>query len=152
MEERVGRIVEELPALRRSLRSALGIGTGSCGGSGVAGGSWRGRVVVPRPAVAEEVDCEHALIVTEPRYSLRERYQIVVPLLDPDLFEPHKLDVPLSVGTVGPRIAAVNMVQSVFHHRDIRRATEVAVDELALRRIDVALLKLFDMTAPPPSG
>ncbi len=87
-----GRLIDEMPEVRRALARALGIGTGTAR-SGVASGSLRGRVIELSVALAEECGARFAVILSEPGYSLRRRYQIVALVLDPAEYETETDDV-----------------------------------------------------------
>ena len=76
-----GRIIDEMPDIRRELHRALGLGTGTSA-TGPAAGSFRGHVAELSRALAAEMDTRFAVIVTDPGYSLARRYQLILPLLN----------------------------------------------------------------------
>jgi hypothetical protein len=153
MDRCVGRIIDELPAIRSELHVALGLKTGSSSGVGVAAGSWRGRIITLDRGLAAEMDCERCLIVTEPSYSLRQRYQLVIPVLDSNHFEEEPLDTIVEgypwIGEVLPgadrALLATSAIQTAFHPSEITAWTGVVVDELVMAEVDLALLSLFGL-------
>jgi hypothetical protein len=148
-----GRIIDEMAAIRAKLHEALGIRTGTSAGQGPATGSWRGRVVRFSDEFADELGCNHGVVVTEPAYSNAQRYQTVVPLLDPEEFEPNENDLIVTdqpwVTKLDPRLQgawlAVNMVQTVFHPIEISRWSGATLDEGTMAELDIYLLNLFGL-------
>jgi hypothetical protein len=148
-----GRIIDEMAEIRSKLPLALGIGAGSSEGSGAASGSWRGRVVQFSDAFARELECSHGLVVTDPAYSNAQRYQTVVPILDPEEFETSGSDLVvagqpwIALVDIGLEAVwlAVDMVQSVFHPTDIARWTGATADEGTIAEVDTCLLHLFGL-------
>lgn len=148
MQRLVGRLVDEMPALRLQLRKALGIGV-----QDARPGSWRRRIVRFSEALRREMDYSYGLIVTEPAYSSKRRYQLVVPLLDLRDFEQSGRDVVVDgepwlapvMGHSAPVAFAVEMVQAVFHPTDLEDATLARVDAETAARIDARLVELFDL-------
>jgi hypothetical protein len=145
-----GQLIDEMPQLRRLLRHALGIGTGT---GSADGGGWRGRFVRLSRSRSESIGYEHAIVVTEPRYSERQRYQIVVPVDDLRAFEPQLGDVTVTTGEWFRAIAsdvpgvlvAIPDVQSVFHLHDIDDWAGTVVDGATMAKVEAALLELFDL-------
>jgi hypothetical protein len=152
MIQRTGRIIDQLPAIQDRLRRALGIGTGTRD-SGPAVGSLRGSVVEFASHVVEELDATHGLLLSEPRYSLQRRFQLYLPLLDPDEYETDPFDVILTSGDwtspvsqLPPQtLAALRLVQTVFHPRHIVRILPVTATGGAMEEIDRKLIALFDL-------
>jgi hypothetical protein len=148
-----GRIIDEMGTIRGRLHDALGIRTGTSTGRGAAAGSWRGRVVRFADAFARELGCSYGVIVTEPAYSNAQRYQAIVPVLDPEEFEPDHHDLVVTeqpwIGMADPRLngvwLAADMVQSVFHPLEIRAWTDATVDEATMAELDTYLLHLFGL-------
>jgi hypothetical protein len=146
-----GRLVKELPDLRRGLRAALGLGTGTREGAGFANGSWRGAVVALSRAIREDLGFDLGVVVTEPGYSNEERYQLIVPLDSPKnatRSTSHRVvtDAPwvLRLGhATGGLLLAVDDVQAVFHPTDIESDTGVVVDDATMQQIEAALARLF---------
>jgi hypothetical protein len=145
-----GRLIDEMPELRRRLQHAPGLGTGIAGQPGTEG-SWRGRVIEFARNRREKIGFERGVVLTEHLYSARKRYQIVVPIDDLHGFEAEPEDVeipgadwfrhfdPSSPGV----LVAIADVQSVFHPADIARWAGVVVDEPTVARMETALARLF---------
>lgn len=150
MRRRVGRLTDERAELRASLRKALGIGAGTAATAAV---TCRGRVVRLAQSVRREIECSHALIVTEPFYSSQRRYQVVVPLLDTSEFESTDTDVvvegkdwlSLVSGDSAPVAFAVDLIQTVFHPTEIEGETVAVVDGNTVAQVEQRLLQLFDL-------
>lgn len=149
MQRFAGRIIDELPSLRAALRRALGIRAHAA----IANPGWRGCVVRLAADVAKEMDCDHGVIVTEPRYARRERYQLVIPILDLRHFERAEGDVvaegepwiPLLVGTDAPVAIAVEMIQSVFHPTDVEHEIVAVLDPRTLAQVEDRLRGRFGL-------
>ncbi|HEX2201921.1 MAG TPA: hypothetical protein VHG91_01420 [Longimicrobium sp.] len=149
---KTGRIVDEMREIRRALHRALGIGTRTRRG-GPAAGSLRGCLVELAPPVADEIGTRAALLVTEPGYSLQRRYQLVLPLLDPDEYEPSPGDVLVEekpwISAVEEDmrrvLVAVPMIQAAFHPTDLARVVPAVVDDATIAAVDRALLALFGL-------
>jgi hypothetical protein len=144
-----GRLIEEMAELRLKLQEALGLGTGTTLGQGGAAGSWRGRVIRLTAEYAARTGFELGLIVTEPQYSNRQRYQIIIPLV---------LDVEPELGDVVVRdkewlsniedglafaVLAVPFVHSVFHPTRVMGYIGTEVDEATMAEVDDGLRALF---------
>jgi hypothetical protein len=147
-----GRITDEMPLLWMALRQALGM-AGAGTRAPLAAPNWRGRVIRLTSGVSASIGCEHGIVVTEPAYSSRERYQIIVPVVDSGEFEPEPGDVEITEGdwlrAVAPSarglVAAVPDAQSVFHPLEIDGWTGATGDDGTMRRIDEALVRLFGL-------
>jgi len=151
MVRMTGRVIDQMPHIRRVLHHALGLGTGTAD-SGRAFGSFRGRVAVLSDSLAREMDCRFAVIITEPGYSLAERYQLILPILSDEEYESEDGDVlvghadwldqvRLGAGAILP----TRLIQSAFHPSDLARVLPVCVDEATIGRIDRALIELFGL-------
>jgi hypothetical protein len=148
-----GRLVDEMPHLRLLLREALGVGTGTTSGDRADGSNWRGRVVQLSSSRRESIGYAYAIVVTEPRYSQRQRYQIVVPVDDLREFEPVLGDVKVTQGdwfsAIAPGLTgvliAVPDVQSIFHPREIEDWTGAVVDDTTMTEVEAALIGMFDL-------
>jgi hypothetical protein len=148
----VGIVVDEMQQIREKLRIALGLGTGTVAGTLLAAGSLRGRVVQFSASVLQETEAAYGLIVTEPRYSLQQRYQHVIPILDAGEYEPAAGDVVVTdtlwlreMGKFDSAILAVPMVFSVFHPVEVSRPLSVVVDDPTIAAVDEALIQLFGL-------
>lgn len=148
-----GRIIDEMAAIRARLHDALGLRTGTSDGQGPAAGSWRGRVVRLSDAFADELGCSHGVVMTEPAYSNAQRYQTIVPLLDPEEFEPNENDLIVTdrpwITKIDPSLQgawlAVNMIQTVFHPLEISHWSGATLDEGTMAELDAYLLNLFGL-------
>jgi len=148
-----GRLIDEMPQLRLLFGEALGVGTGTAAGAGADRSSWRGRVVRLSGSRRESIGYEYAIVVTEPRYSGRQRYQVIVPIDDLGEFEPGPGDIAVTRGDWFHMIAselhgvlvAVPDIQSVFHPREIEEWTGAVVDSATMAEIEQALVELFEL-------
>ncbi|HEV7589455.1 MAG TPA: hypothetical protein VGO40_15170 [Longimicrobium sp.] len=147
-----GRLIDEMPRVRVSLRRALGLGTGVTGEPNVPGSVRRGRFVELSADLAEDWDARYGLVVTAPGYSRSGFQQTIVPLLDEDC-ETRELDVFIADGRwlvgLGPgyhsAILAVPMVSTVYQPEHIRRYLDpVALPGLMLE-IEAALIQHFGL-------
>lgn len=104
-------------------------------------------------AFAGEIGCSYGVVVTEPVYSNTQRYQTIVPVLDPAEFEPDDADLVVPDLPWTSRIhphsrgawLAVEMLQTVFHPAEIRRSTGASLDEGTMAELDAYLLNLFGL-------
>lgn len=150
-----GRVIDEMPPIRMALRKALGLGTGTSVGNGPAAGSWRGRLAVMHEPLAEELGTHFGVILTEPAYSIAERYQIVVPILSGEDFEIGEYDVPVGSETtkwlvqVGGKYAAsflwVDAVFSIFQAREMSSYTKLCLDEETLRNLEQSMERFLQL-------
>ncbi len=147
----VGRVIQEMPAILQQASVALGIGTGTCD-SGSAAGSLRGRLVQFDPVLTRTIDTSFGVIVSEPRYSLQQRYQNVVPILDEARFNANPGDVIVErrdwlthLGGMSKAIFAVGDVFAVWHPSRISRPLPGVIDEAAMNAIDDALRAHFGL-------
>lgn len=145
----IGRVIDEMPPIRSSLRKALGLGTGTYTSGGAASGSYRGRFLVLSQELSEEIGASLAVILTEPTYSNAERFQIVVPVLAEQDYETGELDAPIQ-DTTGRWLSEVDAkyrnsffwteaVFSLFHHREVRACSTLSLDEGTLRELERCL-------------
>jgi hypothetical protein len=150
MQRMVGRIIDEMPAIKNELRRALGLGTGTRS-TGAASGSLRGCVVELGDALAVESGVRFGVIVTEAGYSFARRYQLIVPILDATEYDAQPTDVVVT-GTpwtaelrprMGEVILAAGLIQTAFHPLDIARVSPVVVDEATIAQIDRTLVQVF---------
>lgn len=157
MLRRVGRLSDEMEELRAALLRALGIGGGAKVDGATPEAGWRGTIVRFVEPLRQELDCSHGLIVTEPAYSSRQRYQLVVPVLDLEEFESAGLDVVVEekewlaslFGDFRPVAFAVEMIQAIFHPVEVEREAAV-VDDETVSRIEARLLELFELEDTVP--
>jgi hypothetical protein len=152
MQRMAGRIIDEMPAIRSELRRALGLGTGTRI-AGAASGSLRGCVVELGDALAGESGFRFGMLVTEGRYSLARRYQLLIPLLDGTEYDSQADDVVVIgtawTGEIRPGldvgILAVRLIQTAFHPLEIARVLPIVVDDATIGEIDRALLRVFGL-------
>lgn len=150
-----GRLVAELPALRRELRFALGLGTGVRTELDLPKGNRRGSIVVLEDDYSEAIGFHAAVIVTEAGYSRHRRQQMVVPLLPDSEFESGKLDVVVGradeLTHISPEsqtmVAATSLVTTIFEPEWIARYTNAVVDPETMHAIDEALAVHFGLPA-----
>lgn len=146
-----GRLIDEMPELRRCLQEALGFGTGTSSGRGSAAGSWRGRIVELTTTVSEQIGFALGVIISEPAYSMRKRYQVIIPVGDLRTLTPAAGDLVVTTGdwfrgifTEPTEILfAVADVQSVFHPVEVAGWTVGVVDGDTVERIETELARLF---------
>lgn len=146
-----GRLVAEMPELRQALGIALGLGHAATATSNAQG--WRGRVVRFAPRRSAAIDYEFGIVVTEPAYSRRERYQLVIPVDDLDEFEAEPGDLvieepawlPVQMTNWRGVLIAVPDLQAVFHPLDIDSWTGAVVDHATVEDIERGLMRLFGL-------
>jgi hypothetical protein len=152
---RSGFLGRSLVDLRKALRFALGIGTGSCLMHHAPKGSCRGRIVVLSAALAQEIDAALAIVLTEPRYSTQRNYQIILPVFtayaesvaDHELLIFGREWLEVLPDPADPVLLAIPATHSVWQDDDIVRETEYVVDEETLAEIDRRLCEYFSL--PP---
>lgn len=146
--------------LRAAVRTALGIGQGSCLNPASPVGSRRGRIVVLSPPVARQLRSPVAVILTEPVYSRERRYQLIVPVLSGIRRHANEYDVPIACADwksllnqpveMESAFVPAAVVLSIWHGQSIARETEYVVDDETLREIDRRLCDYFSLTPPNP--
>jgi hypothetical protein len=145
----VGHIIHEMPRLQRALLASLGVGSGTWA-AGTASGSLRGRLVELDATLADH-GARYALIVTEPRYSLRLRHQTVVPVLDGTKVEATPNDVVAEDGAwlkplrMKQAILAVPDIFSLWHRTRISRPLDAGVGEATMNAVDEAIRRHFGL-------
>ncbi len=147
-----GFLGKSLDELRAALRTALGIGQGSCLDSRAPAGSRRGRIVELSAALAQEIRAEHAVVLTEPRYSRQEHYHIILPFYPRigGVAGDHKIFVPagkwpMAIASEAGVVLPIPATHSVWYADDIVRETEYVLDDDTLARIDRALCRYFSL-------
>jgi hypothetical protein len=150
-----GSVGKSLGELRAALRTALGIGRGSCLSAGAAAGSRRGRIVRLEERLAHTMRTPFAVLLTETGYSRARRYHLILPLVQDDGSTP-VADVLRLVsrewmsvfpGSTASALLPIPVVHSVWYGYDIVEETEYVVDEESLREIDARLCEFFSL--PP---
>ena len=134
---RVGHEAQGLGTLRRLFPAALGVGTGTCVLRGApAYGSWRGRIVRLHPRSATAFRSDAAVILTEPKYSLRRAFQLLLPILPGDgatvsgpvLTIKEREWVRALGAEVTTALLPLPALHSVIHGESITGATEHVID------------------------
>jgi hypothetical protein len=148
-----GTLGASLPALRRALRTALGIGQGSCLSSGAPRGSRRGRIVELKADLAMHVRTRFGVLLTELGYSRMKNYHLVLPVFP--RMAPAADEQVLSIASPSwlaafPQPAKVvlfpvRVTQSVWYSDDIARETNYVIDNQTLREIDRRLCDYFSL-------
>lgn len=148
-----GSLGRSLGELRAALRTALGIGTGSCLAQGTPAGSRRGRIVRLERELARSMRTAFAVLLTQPHYSTAEHYHLILPLVR---------DTGAATGPNVLRLAGrawmsvfpartdsvllpIPLVHSVWYARDIDQETDQVVDETSLSEIDARLTDFFSL-------
>jgi len=150
MREKVGTVVAAMPAVRKQLRRAIGLGNSSSGG---VTGSLRGFIAELASDVAEECGARWAVIVTEPAYSRVRRYQLVLPLLNASEYEEEAADVRVAgkgwirhlSGEWGVFLLSPKYIQTAFHERELDRVLPLVIDHDTVERIEHALTRFLDL-------
>jgi hypothetical protein len=153
----LGRSLDEL---RDALRSALGIGSGSCLHPSAPANSIRGRVVVLAEHLARDLHTALAVVLTEPGYSVARNYQIILPIFTTFGRETSSHDVLVSArewldvfsARVDRALLPIPATHSVWHEDDIARETEHVVDDETLREIDRRLCDYFSLPLDGAEG
>jgi hypothetical protein len=148
----IGRVLDEMPAVRRELRSALGIGLGTAHTSGAALGSLRGQLIQLGPLLAEQLATRYAIVVANPIYARKQRYLNIVPLFDADEYEPASVDITCDRGPWADGLALpasvlvyVSAICSCYgsdrNHLDA--VLGKVIDDESMHSIDDALVRHF---------
>ena len=155
---RIGRVVDELTAMRAGLPGALGIGTGG-GPVGAPPGSKRGLVVEFHRHVTDLNGARLGVVVMDPAFSARARIVTVVPLYDAAVFEPLAGEVTFAVAGgdewlralgMAHAFAAVGDIFGAWWQTRVSRPLPAYLPDDAMRRVDVALCAHFDLPASVP--
>ncbi len=138
--------------IRDSLNRALGLGKGTAL-RGEAKGSMRGCVLELTYPIAQVVFTHFAVVLTEPVYSKKQRYQVVVPLYaDPGKLQDGDLVIEgepwfgaLSRGGSTPSKLLVDpsLMLSVFQKTEVSRPLPAVVDPVSMAAIEDRLRKHF---------
>ena len=151
-----GFLGKSLEDLRAALRTALGIGRGSCLQPGAPVRSRRGRIVIVNRILARTNRTRFAVILTEPGYSREANYQIILPLFSAEGRQAGDNDLLLRAGewarvfpTPARRVLLpLPTIHSVWHAHAIVHETRHVLDEDSLDQIDRRLCEFFSL-APP---
>lgn len=92
------------------------------------------------------------LVLTEHRYSVRKRYQIIVPVAPADEFLPMGDDLLITgrgwtdaISAQSEVVLATSDIHSVFHRQQIDAWTGAVVDDETLTEVETRLEKLFEL-------
>jgi hypothetical protein len=142
---RTGFDAAALAAVRRLLPAALGSSSHAAAGhkSEIAA-SWRGLVVSMQPWFAEFFRTRHAVVLTEPRYSRKRHFQVVVPLIPGDNTETgatvlrvvNQPWIRVLGQDVGTALLPVPFVHSVKHDEAVEHATGFRLDPRSLALLE----------------
>ena len=110
--------------------------------------------------LARALQTRFAVILTEPRYSIAQHYQVILPLRRDDANSITPSVLRLSSGEwmrVFPRSAQsvllpIPLVHSVWHRLAIIGDTPHVLDEASLDQIDRRLCEFFSLAPPDGSG
>ena len=150
-----GRVIDEMPLIRQALIKALGIGTGTSTSGGAASRSWRGRLVRIDPALAEELGTYLGVIVSDPGYSMEQRFQNVVPIVSGVTYAADGFDISIQDTTtswlrklepsLGNAFLYTEAVFAVFQPTEIVAYTNACLDDGTLRELEGALAVYFEL-------
>jgi hypothetical protein len=152
LPEPAGRIIDELSAIRRELKRALGIGQGVTGEPNCRGANRRGRIAEYAPAISEELGATHCLVITEAGYSRAALQQTTIPLLNAMEYDATPGDVLVQNTSawqgrfalrVHPILLAVPLITTVHERDSIVRYTRTIVSADTMRDVEAALLLHF---------
>ena len=138
--------------IKASLEVALGLGKGTCR-EGDAKGSLRGTIVQVTRPIAELIYTTFGVLVTEPTYSKKRHYQVLVPLYpDPGRLRDGDLIVEgepwmaaLIRGGKAPAKLLVDpsLALSIYYEKEVSRPLPGVVDGVTIAAIDGALRQHF---------
>lgn len=148
----------EMADVREQLGISLGLGKGTSL-SGEARHSWRGLFVELHPFVQRITMATHALVVTDPAYARRRRYQHLIPLVDagaglPVIPGSLRVEEEWLKQLVPTYEAAYLVIPSLFSGSEATRPetpgmivqpTAVCADNGTITRVDAALVSHFGL-------
>jgi hypothetical protein len=153
LPEPSGRIVDEMPAIRQTLRTALGLGTRVTRERSYRGANRRGRIAEYAPWLAEELGTSHCVVITEPGYSRASLQQTTIPILDALEYDARPGDVVVNdasfhglgraAGEARTWILAVPMITSVYERDSLARYSSRVISEDTMREVEAALALHF---------
>ncbi|HYH82732.1 MAG TPA: hypothetical protein VEX86_23265 [Longimicrobium sp.] len=149
-----GFLGKRLLELRRGLRRAFGIGTGTCLDPGAPRGSRRGRIVRLSEAIAADFRTAFAVLITEHVYSCEDRYQLLIPILRGDalrstsggLLVENQSWLSVFAKPTHSAVFPAHLVQSAWYTADIAGETSHVIDQSSLQRIESELCAHFELT------
>ena len=147
LDEHMGILMDEMPALRQALRRAIGHGMGVQGdATSPARSSLRGMIVLFTESFKDTIGTPFGVIISEPAYSNERRFQNIIPIFEGNEYrrlggvaveEPWLAVAGWSKGLIVPR-----MVQSCLTQCDIKRALGV-LNVGKMREVDDILMERF---------
>ncbi|HYH82734.1 MAG TPA: hypothetical protein VEX86_23275 [Longimicrobium sp.] len=145
-----GSLGTALHDLRRALHRALGIGAGT------PPHSRRGRIVRLHRSFETVLRTRHAVLLTEDRYSLENRYQVIVPIIRGDgvredesvVRVPRQPWFEIFSEPTSTALLPAPVIQSVWHRDDIVDETGFVIDSATLDALEERLCLLFGINAP----
>lgn len=148
-----GILGKSIGEFRSAIRTALGIGSGSCLRAGVPPKSRRGRIVMLEQGLAALFRTRFAVVLTEHTYSRQKNYQLIVPILhgkgrtadESVLVFRRKQWLDVFDEPADSALLPVQITQSVWYPDDIAHETTYVLDEDALAAIDSRLCDLFGL-------
>jgi hypothetical protein len=154
LPEPAGRVMGELPAIRKQLTCALGLGQGVTREANCRGANRRGRIAEYTREISQELGATHCLVVTEARYSRTALQQTTIPLLNAMEYDAAPGDV-LVQSTSGwqgrfalqlhPVLLAVPLITTVHERDSLARYTRTIVSEATMRDVEAALMLHFGL-------
>lgn len=154
LPEPSGRIIDELPEIRRQLRIALGLGQGVTAEPSYRGANRRGRIAEYVRQAAEELGTTHGLVITERNYSRACLQQTTIPILDAAEYDARAGDVvihrtgsrwPAEFAHTEALILAVPMITSIYEPDSLARYSPDVISEQTMHDIDAALERHFGL-------
>lgn len=160
LEDPHGKIIDEMPAIRELLTTALGLGTGTTQGGGAARGTLRGCVVSFSKLLADEAGTHLGVVVTDPVYSRMRRYQHVIPIYPMPAFRPNAMNTTLLDpalarkfgGSTNSAFAATPFIFSGYRDRQIVTPVGVTISEAEMNSIEAILKTHFGIPLVPTNG
>lgn len=143
---------------KTKLRRALGIGSGTATADGPAHNSLRGAVARVMGPVTEFLGTERAVILTEPEYSKKGSFQLLLPVYSGDELEANPGDIRIPVGEDPHLSAHWRMRQALFavpwicyglygHDLEVVEVDgeNIVMDEEVMGDLDAAIVRHFDL-------
>lgn len=147
----LGMLADDMVGVKQHLRKSLGIGTGT-GHQGLAKGTLRGVVVTLKGPLVEQWECRYATIITEPTYSLQERYQLLLPMLPVADFAPRADELVVDagdslaqIGLDGEFALSLPLLQYEWHAKAIADHTGCVTPHEIMDHVDLELANRFGL-------
>ncbi len=153
LPEPSGRIIDELPLIRQTLRTALGLGQGVTVERSYRGANRRGRIAEYAPWIAEELGAAKCVVITEAGYSRASLQQTTIPILSTEEYDARPGDVVVHrtssdwfarvFSKAESLILAVPMITSVYERDSLARYSQQLISETTMREVENALASHF---------